>query len=319
MATVQAGTPGSRGLATETATPQRSRISLRRREAISGYLFILPAVLGFFLWTAGPMVFSAWISFHEWDLLRDPEWTGLGNYRRMIDDPLFWKSLRVTFAFVFIFVPVFQLLSFAISLLLNASARGISFFRTAYYLPTIVPIVASSVLWSWVFNSEFGLLNSVLRRFGFSKILWLQDPDYALFSIIVMSLWTFGGTMVIYLAGLQGIPQHLYEAAAIDGAGPWRKLRDVTVPMMSPVIFFNLVLGFINALQTFTQAFIITDGGPQNSTLFFALYLYRKAFRDFAMGYAAALAWVLFGIVLLFSLLLFRSFGRMVYYEDEAN
>ena len=316
MATVHAGT---RGLATETATPQRSRISLRRREAISGYLFILPAVLGFFLWTAGPMVFSAWISFHEWDLLRDPEWTGLGNYRRMMDDPLFWKSLRVTFAFVFIFVPVFQLLSFAISLLLNASARGISFFRTAYYLPTIVPIVASSVLWSWVFNSEFGLLNSVVRRFGFSKILWLQDPDFALFSIIVMSLWTFGGTMVIYLAGLQGIPQHLYEAAAIDGAGPWRKLRDVTVPMMSPVIFFNLVLGFINALQTFTQAFIITDGGPQNSTLFFALYLYRKAFRDFAMGYAAALAWVLFGIVLLFSLLLFRSFGRMVYYEDEAN
>ena len=316
MATVQAGT---RGLATETATPQRNRLSLRRREAIYGYLFILPAVLGFFLWTAGPMVSSAWISFHEWDLLRDPEWTGLGNYRRMIDDPLFWKSLRVTFAFVFIFVPVFQLLSFAISLLLNASARGISFFRTAYYLPTIVPIVASSVLWSWVFNSEFGLLNSVLRRFGFPKILWLQDPDYALFSIIVMSLWTFGGTMVIYLAGLQGIPQHLYEAAAIDGAGPWRKLRDVTVPMMSPVIFFNLVLGFINALQTFTQAFIITDGGPQNSTLFFALYLYRKAFRDFAMGYAAALAWVLFGIVLLFSLLLFRSFGRMVYYEDEAN
>ncbi len=180
MATVQAGT---RSLATETATPRRSRISLRRREAISGYLFVLPAVLGFFLWTAGPMVFSAWISFHEWDLLRDPEWTGLGNYRRMLDDPLFWKSLRVTFAFVFIFVPVFQLLSFAISLLLNASARGISFFRTAYYLPTIVPIVASSVLWSWVFNSEFGLLNSVIRRFGFTKILWLQDPDYALFSI----------------------------------------------------------------------------------------------------------------------------------------
>jgi multiple sugar transport system permease protein len=294
-------------------------MSLRRREAIAGYLFVLPAVLGFFLWTAGPMVFSAWISLHEWDLLRDPEWTGLGNYRRMLDDPLFWKSLRVTFAFVFIFVPLFQLLSFAIALLLNVNARGISFFRTAYYLPTIVPIVASSVLWSWVFNSEFGLLNSVLRRFGFPKILWLQDPDYALFSIIVMSLWTFGGTMVIYLAGLQGIPQHLYEAAAIDGAGPWRKLRDVTVPMISPVIFFNLVLGFINALQTFTQAFIITDGGPQNSTLFFALYLYRKAFRDFAMGYAAALAWVLFGIVLLFSLLLFRSFGRMVYYEDEAN
>jgi multiple sugar transport system permease protein len=295
----------------------KSRSSLRRREAITGYLFILPAVLGFLLWTAGPMVYSFWMSLHEWDLLTSPEWVGFGNYQDMWDDPLFWKSLRVTFYFLFVSVPLFQLISFGVALLLNVRVRGISFFRTAYYLPTIVPLVASSVLWAWVFNSEFGLLNAMLRKFGISKILWLQDPTWAMPALIVMSLWVFGGTMIIYLAGLQGIPQHLYEAAELDGAGEWNKLLNITVPMMSPVIFFNLVLGLIGSLQTFTQAYIITDGGPQNSTLFYALYIYRRAFTDFKMGYASALAWVLFGIVLLFSILVFRSFGRMVYYEDE--
>jgi multiple sugar transport system permease protein len=297
----------------------KTRSTLRRREAVTGYLFILPAVLGFILWTAGPMVYSFWMSLHEWDLLTSPEWVGFGNYRDMWDDPLFWKSLRVTFYFLFVSVPLFQLISFGVALLLNVRVRGISFFRTAYYLPTIVPLVASSVLWAWVFNSEFGLLNALLRKVGISKILWLQDPTWAMPALIVMSLWVFGGTMIIYLAGLQGIPQHLYEAAELDGAGEWNKLINITIPMMSPVIFFNLVLGLIGSLQTFTQAYVITNGGPQNSTLFYALYIYRRAFTDFKMGYASALAWVLFGIVLVFSILVFRSFGRMVYYEDEAT
>jgi multiple sugar transport system permease protein len=295
----------------------KTRSSLRRREAITGYLFILPAVLGFLLWTAGPMAYSFWMSLHEWDLLTSPEWVGFGNYQDMWDDPLFWKSLRVTFYFLFVSVPLFQLLSFGVALLLNVRVKGISFFRTAYYLPTIVPLVASSVLWAWVFNSEFGLLNALLRKFGISKILWLQDPTWAMPALIVMSLWVFGGTMIIYLAGLQGIPAHLYEAAELDGANEWNKLLNITIPMMSPVIFFNLVLGLIGSLQTFTQAYVITNGGPQNSTLFYALYIYRRAFTDFKMGYASALAWVLFGIVLLFSILVFRSFGRLVYYEDE--
>lgn len=316
MATVDATT---RHLAAAEATPKGTRVSLRRREAIQGYLFILPAVLGFLLWTAYPMLRSLWISLHEWDLLTDAKWVGFGNYQKAWDDPLFWKSLRVTFAYVLIFAPLFQVLSFLVALLLNVNVRAIAFFRTAFYLPTIMPVVASSVLWTWVFNSEFGLLNAGLRHFGVHKILWLQDPTYALPALIVMSLWTFGATMVIYLAGLQGIPQHLYEAAAIDGAGPLRKLRDVTIPMMSPVIFFNLVLGLISAMQTFTQAYIVTNGGPSNSTLFYALYLYRKAFTEFQMGYASALAWILFGIILCFSLLVFRSYGRIVYYEDEAN
>lgn len=301
------------------STRRSPRASLKTREAISGYLFVLPAVLGFVLWTAGPMIYSAWVSTTEWDLLSPPVSVGLGNYRAMLDDPLFWKSLRVTFYFTAVSTPLFQLLSFATALLLNASLRGIALFRTIFYLPTIVPVVASSVLWAWVFNSEFGLLNSLLRGIGLPKVLWLQDPHWAMPALIAMVLWGFGGTMIIYLAGLQGIPTHLYEAADIDGATAWQKLIDVTIPMMSPVIFFNLVLGLIFALQTFTQGYIITNGGPQNSTLFYALYLYRRAFTDFRMGYAAALAWVLFAIVLALSLLVFRFFGRMVYYEDESR
>lgn len=295
---------------------QGPRASLRTREAIAGYLFILPAVLGFVLFTGGPMAFSAWISTTEWDLLSPPRSVGLGNFQAMLDDRLFWQSLRVTFYFTIVSVPLLQVISFAVALLLNVKVRGLPVFRTLYYLPTIVPLVASSVLWSWVFNSQFGLLNSLLRGLGLPQVLWLQDPRWALPSLIVMSLWGFGSTMIIYLAGLQGIPSHLYEAAEIDGANARQRLVHVTIPMMSPVIFFNLLLGMIFALQTFTQAYIVTDGGPQNSTLLYALYLYRKAFTDFEMGYAAALAWVLFAIVMVMSLLAFRFFGRKVYYED---
>ena len=202
---------------------------------------------------------------------------------------------------------------------MNVNVRGIALFRTIYYLPSIVPVVANALLFAWIFNSEFGLLNAVLRFFGLPKVLWLQDPATAMPALIIMTLWGIGGAMVIYLAGLQGMPQHLYEAAEIDGANYWHRFRHVTIPMMSPVIFFNLVLGLIGALQTFTQAYIITNGGPQNSTLFYALYLYRQAFTDFKMGYAAALAWVLFAIVLVLSMLVFRTLGRQVYYEDEER
>lgn len=295
------------------------RLSLKMREAVSGYLFVLPAVLGFVLWFAGPMVYSAWISMTEWDMLSPPRWVGLGNFRAMVDDDLFWTSLRVTFSYVVISVPLIQILSFGIALLLNIKVRGLAVFRTIYYLPTIAPVIASSLLWSWIFNSEFGLLNSVLREIGLPKVLWLQDTRWALPTLILLAAWGFGGTMVIYLAGLQGIPQALYEAAAIDGARAWHRLIHITIPMMGPVIFFNSLLGVVFALQTFTQGFIITNGGPQNSTLFYALYLYREAFTNFRMGYAAALGWVLFMIVLAISLVVFRTAGRRVYYEDEGQ
>jgi multiple sugar transport system permease protein len=299
--------------------PRASRRSLKRREAINGYLFILPALFGFVAFTAGPMLFAAWVSLTRWDMLTEARWVGFQNYRDIWEDDLFWKSLRVTFTYAAFAVPLLQVFAFAIASLLNVKVRGLAIFRTIFYLPTIAPIVASSVLWTWLFNSEFGLLNSLLRQIGLSKILWLQDPKWALPTMILLALWGFGGTMVIYLAGLQGIPVSLYEAAEIDGARAWHKLFDITIPMMSPVIFFNTLLGIIFALQTFAQAQIITNGGPQNATLFYSLYLYRKAFTDFKMGYAAALAWVMFLIVLVLSALIVAFVGRRIYYEDEGR
>ena len=234
----------------------------------------------------------------------------------MFQDDLFWKSLSVTLYFTLVSVPLSLAISFAVALLMNVKVRGIAVFRTLFYMPSIVPAVASAVLWVWVFNSEFGLLNFLLRALGLPKVLWLQDPSTAMPALILMSLWGIGGTMVIYLAGLQGIPQHLYEAAEIDGANYWNRFRHVTIPMMSPVIFFNLVIGLIAALQTFTQGYLITRGGPQNATLFYGLYIYRSAFQNFKMGYAAALSLVLFTLVLLLSLFVFRQLGRLVYYEE---
>ncbi len=290
-----------------------------RREAITGYLFTAPATLGFLVWIVGPMLYSAWLSLTEWDLLTQPRFVGLGNYAAMFQDPLFWQSLKVTFYYTIVSVPLFQALAFAVALLMNVKVRGITVFRTIYYLPSIVPVVANALLFAWIFNSDFGLLNAALRAVGLPKVLWLQDPRWAMPALITMSLWGIGGAMLIYLAGLQGVPEQLYEAAELDGANMWHRFRHVTVPMVSPVIFFNLVLGLIGALQTFTQGYIITNGGPQNSTLFYALYLYRQAFTNFKMGYAAAMAWVLFVIVLLLSVLVFRTLGRQVYYEDQAR
>lgn len=292
---------------------------MARREALHGYLFIAPAVLGFLIWIAGPMLFSAWVSLTAWDLLSPPEFVGLSNYQTMLNDPLFWLSLKVTAVYTLTSVLLFQVLAFGVALLINVRVRGIAIFRTIYYLPSIVPVVANAMLWAWVFNSDFGLLNAALRAVGLPKILWLQDPTFALMALITMSLWGVGGAMLIYLAGLQGVPQQLYEAAEIDGATHWQRFVHVTLPMMSSVLFFNFLMGLIGALQTFTQGYIMTNGGPQNATLFYALYLYRRAFTDFRMGYASALAWVLFAIVLVISILVFRYLGRQVYYEDEGR
>lgn len=307
-------------LAQVPRSPAWPRWSLRRREAINGFLFVLPAVLGFLLFTAGPMAYAAWVSLTKWDMLSPARFVGLSNYREILtNDPLFRQSLKVTFTYAIFSVPLVQIFSFAIALLLNVRVRGLAIFRTIFYLPSIAPIVASAVLWVWLFNSEFGLLNSLLRRIGLPKVLWLQEPRWAMATLIALALWGFGGTMIIYLAGLQGIPAQYYEAAEIDGARTWHKLVHITIPMMSPVIFFNTLLGMIFSLQTFTQGLIITNGGPQNATLFYSLYLYRRAFTDFKMGYAAALAWVLFLIVLVLSLIIFRFFGRRVYYEGEGR
>ncbi len=292
------------------------RFLLRKRGMLAGYLFISPVILGYLIWVAGPMIVAIWLSLTEWDMLQPAEFVGLSNYQLMLQDDLFWKSLQVTFYFTLVSVPLSLAFGFAVALLVNVNVRGIAFFRMLFYLPSIVPLVVNAVLWLWIFNSELGLLNAVLRWFGIPKVLWFQDSDWAMPALIIMSMWSIGGSMMIFLAGLQGIPQHLYEAAEIDGANYWARFRHVTIPMMSPVIFFNLVIGLIGALQTFVPGYLMTQGGPQNSTLFYGLYIFRSAFRDFKMGYAAALSLVLFAIVLLLSLLVFRYLGRMVYYEE---
>ncbi len=288
------------------------------RRTITGYLFIMPFVLGFLFWFLAPALVAVWLTFTDWNLIRAPRYVGFDNILRLGTDNLFWQSLKVTVLYTLASVPLGLVLALLLALLINTKVRGIAFFRTIYYLPSIVPAVASAVLWAWIFNTEFGLLNAILRYFGIARIPWLQDPTYALWALIMMSLWGLGGSMIIYLAGLQGIPDVYYEAAEIDGAGRLRQLWNITLPLLSPVIFFNLIMSIIGTFQVFTAGFLITNGGPQNATLFYVLYLYRNAFEYLSMGYAAALAWVLFLIILVLTLLIFRYVGGMVHYEDNT-
>jgi multiple sugar transport system permease protein len=289
--------------------------TLQGRRTLVGYIFISPFILGFLLWFLLPTLIAVWLTFTDWNLISPPKFVGLKNILRLPQDKLFWQSLKVTSIFTLVSVPLTLVFGFALALLMNTKVRGISVFRTVYYLPSIVPAVASAVLWAWIFNTEFGLLNVFVRALGLPKIAWLQDPQWTMSAFIIMSLWTLGGTMIIYLAGLQGIPETFYEAAKIDGAGRWAQLRHVTIPLMSPVIFFNLIIGIIGSFQIFTAGYLITNGGPQNATLFYVLYLYRNGFEYLNMGYAAALAWVLFAIILALTLLVFKSVGGAVHYE----
>jgi len=288
------------------------------RRNVTGYIFIAPFILGFFLWFAIPALTSLWLVFQNWNMIAPAEFIGLDNFRRIVSDDLFWQALKVTTVYTIVSVPLSLALAFLLALLLNAKVRGIAAFRTLYYLPSIVPAVANAVLWAWILNSEFGLLNAMLHTIGLPKVLWLQEPEWALPALILMSLWGLGGGMVIFLAGLQGIPNEFYEAAEIDGAGRWAKLWNVTVPLMSPVTFFNLVMGIIGTFQVFTAGYLITNGGPQNATLFYVLYLYRNGFLYLDMGYAAALAWVLFVIIMVLTAFIFRGVGSRVYYEQGS-
>ena len=291
-----------------------------RREAILFYLCISPWLLGFTVFILGPVLASLGLSFTRWDLLSDPVFVGLRNYTRMVDDKLFWQSLSVTVRYTLLYVPAELVGGLLLALLMNQrGVRGIRGARTIYYLPTIISGVAFVVVWMWLFQPEAGLINATLARFGIQGPRWLADPNTALTALWLMSLWGLGRAALIYLAGLKGIPQQLYEAASIDGAGAWRSFRHVTLPMLTPTIFFNLVLSIIGTFQTFTSAFVATNGGPLDSTLFYVLYLYRKAFQEFQMGYASALAWVLFLIILVLTILVVRSGQWWVYYEGEKR
>lgn len=290
--------------------------TLAGKRTLVGYVFISPFILGFLFWFLAPASTAVWLTFTDWNMISPPKLIGLGNIRALFRDKLFLQALKVTTNYTIISVPLGLVMSFMLALLMNTKVRGISFFRTVYYLPSIVPAVANAVLWVWILNTEFGLLNVLLRLIGLPKIRWLQEPQWAMPALILMSLWGLGGSMVIYLAGLQGIPDSYYEAAEIDGAGRWAKLVHVTIPLMSPVIFFNLVMGVIGSFQVFTAGYLVTDGGPQNATLFYVLYLYRNGFQYLNMGYAATLAWVLFFIILALTLLIFKYIGSAVYYEE---
>jgi len=286
-----------------------------RREAIFGYLFIAPWLIGFFLWTLGPMVASLVLSFADYAIIAPPVFIGTRNFVKIFaDDPSFWDALRVTLTYAVFSVPTGIALSLGIALLMNQRVPLIRLWRTIYYLPAVVSGVAVAMLWIWIFHSEFGAINLVLRMLGIKGPGWLGSPDWALWALILMSFWGVGAGMIIKLAGLQGIPSELYEAASIDGASSWRKFWAITLPMLSPVLFYNLVMGVIVTFQYFTNAYVMTGGGPGRATLFYNLYLYHNAFQYFKMGYASALAWILFLVILAFTLAIFKSSPYWVYY-----
>lgn len=296
------------------------RCGLTRHEAALGYVFILPWLVGFFVFTLGPMVASFLLSFTEYAIISPPEFLGLKNFATIfLDDPSFWDALRVTLTYAVFAVPMGISASLLIAILMNQPIPGVRLWRTIYYLPAVVSGVAVAMLWVWIFHSEFGIVNLALRAIGIRGPAWLADPDWALWALILMSLWTVGSGMIVKLAGLQGIPSELYEAASIDGANWWHRFWKITLPMLSPVLFFNVVMGIINTFQYFTNAYVMTGGGPGRATLFYNLYLYQNAFTYFKMGYASALAWILFVIILTLTLLIFKSSPFWVYYEGQMK
>lgn len=299
---------------------QRVRLSgLRRREAVWCYVFMAPAVIGVLVFAIGPMIASLWLSFTDYDMLSSPEWIGTKNYVKLVGDKLFQKSLSVTMLYAVVVVPGTILAGLVVAILLNAKIPAMGFFRSAYYLPSVIGGVAVARVWAMLYNTDHGLFNLILGMIGIDGPGWLTDERWAIWSLIFMGIWGFGGTMLIYLAGLQGIPKELYEAAEVDGASKMRQHLYITVPMLSGVTFFNLVMGIIGALQVFAEPFVLTQGKPNNSTLLVPLYLYRVAFDYLEMGYASAIAWVVFAITLVLTALVFRSLPLWVHTEAGEN
>lgn len=281
-----------------------------------GYFFITPAIIGLICFNLGPMIYSLGISFTQWDVITPMKYIGLENYRSLFQDPLVIKSLQVTVMYTLITVPLVTIFPLLIAMLLNCRVKGISVFRTIFYIPSIVPAVASAAIWMYIYNPASGLLNSILKLFHLPGHSYIFSPTEVLPSLAVMAVWAAGNTVVIYLAGLQGVSRQLYEAAEIDGANAFRRFKNITVPMMTPIIFYNLVMAVINAMQTFTQAYIMTNGGPANSSLFYSLLVYKTAFKQSQMGYSAAMSWLLFIIIAVLTFIVFKTSGRWVVYEN---
>jgi len=296
----------------------RRNLGWERQQERMFYVLISPFLIGFLIFTVGPMIASAYISLTKWDLLTPAKWVGASNFTDMAADPLFWNALRVTAIYTLSSVLINITIAMLVALLLNRNVRGQQFFRTVFYVPFVVSGVAVAWMWRVMYNPEFGVINLLLSYVGIEGPKWLASSAWALPSLILMSAWGFGGSMVIFLAGLQGIPLHLYEAAQIDGATRLRQLWHVTLPMMTSSIFFVMTTGIIGALQAFTTVYVMTSGGPGNSTMVYGLYLYNNAFKFYKMGYASALAWVLFVVILIVTLVQFRASRRWVYYESAS-
>jgi multiple sugar transport system permease protein len=303
------------------ARPRKRAASRRRgRQALEAYLFLLPWFGGMILLTAGPLIASLYLSFTDFDMLRAPNWVGIMNYVDLFTfDPRYIKALQVTFTYVFLGVPLNLVFALLIAILLNQKVRGLGLFRGIYYLPSLLGgSVAVAVMWRQIFGGD-GVVNQALGVFGINAPNWISTPQYALYTLILLHVWQFGSAMIIFLAGLQQVPNELYEAAEIDGASPLQKFWNVTIPMITPVIFFNLVLGIINSFQAFTSAYIVSggSGGPADSTLFYTLYLYQEGFTSFRMGYASAMGWMLLLIIGVFTAINFWASSRWVYYGDD--
>lgn len=288
--------------------------NLQRREFLFGLLFVSPFLIGVLLFWVGPMLYSIFLTTQKWNMIAPPQFVGLRNINKMLADPLVRKSLFNTAYYTFIGVPLQLAVAFLLALMLNQSITGRAIYRTIYYLPSLTPAVASAVVWLQILSQK-GLLNQFIANFGLEPINWLFQPAATKPAFILMSLWGVGPQMIIFLAGLQNVPRELMEAAEIDGANTWRRFRNITLPLISPVLFFNLVVGIIGSFQIFTGAFIMTNGGPQDATLFMVLYIYRQGFKYFDMGYAALLSWLLFFVIMIFTALQFKVSNRWVYYE----
>lgn len=290
-----------------------------KRERRKFFLFISPWIIGFLVFTLIPMIVSFYYSFTDWNVLTPETFVGLDNYTGLFKDKLFYQSIKVTGIYTLIMVPLNVFLSLLVAVLLNMEGTGTSLFRAIFYFPAVLPAVVVSVLWQWILNSKYGILNDVLSKFGIEGPRWLSDPKWAMSSMIIMGIWGIGGGIIMYLAGLQAVPRNLYEAAKLDGAGFWARLFNITMPSMSPILLFTFLTGMIGSLQIFTPAYIMTDGGPNNSTLFYAYYLYKNGFSYRKMGKACAMAWLLLIVIFILSMLVLRVTRNMVYYESDEG
>ncbi|RKX94023.1 MAG: sugar ABC transporter permease [Spirochaetes bacterium] len=289
----------------------------RRKNLRNGLLFVMPWLIGFSFFLAYPTIASLYYSLSVYDMFTPPKWNGFGNYWELFHDPIFWISLSNTFYYAIFAIPLGQVIALLLALLLNTKVKAMPVFRTIYFLPTIVPPVVIAILWLWIFNTRYGVLNALLAGIGIRGPNWLGDPAWAKPALILMSFWTVGQPMIIYLAGLQDVPQQLYEAAELDGANWWQKTLRITLPMVSPAMLLNVIIGLIWAMQIFTLPYIMTGGGPMRATTFYALYLYENAFQFFKMGYASAMAWLLFIIILTCTLIIFKISSKKIYYAGK--